>query len=72
VALIITQATGGVKAWRLRLRSALIPYFEDETLEVIMALKAWPGGQLIAVGWDNYLSPFDPQPDCPSIHSALE
>jgi hypothetical protein len=36
---------------------ALIPYFEDETLEVITALKVWPGGQLIAVGWDNYIGP---------------
>lgn len=36
---------------------ASIPYFEDETLEVITALKVWPGGQLIAVGWDNYIGP---------------
>ena len=36
---------------------ALIPYFEDETLEVITALKIWPGGQLIAVAWDNYIGP---------------
>ena len=36
---------------------ALIPYFEDETLETVIALKVWPGGQLIAVGWDNYIGP---------------
>lgn len=36
---------------------ALIPYFEDETLETIIALKVWPGGQLILVGWDNYIGP---------------
>ena len=36
---------------------ALIPYFEDETLETTIALKVWPGGQLIAVGWDNYIGP---------------
>ncbi|MBP7686803.1 MAG: glycosyltransferase family 39 protein [Thermoflexales bacterium] len=35
----------------------LIPYFEDETLEVVTALKVWPGGQLIAVAWDNYIGP---------------
>ena len=35
----------------------LIPYFEDETLEVLTALKVWPGGQLIAVAWDNYIGP---------------
>jgi hypothetical protein len=36
---------------------ALIPYFEDETLEVLTALKVWPGGQWIAVAWDNYIGP---------------
>lgn len=36
---------------------ALIPYFEDETLEAIIALKVWPGRQLILVGWDNYIGP---------------
>jgi hypothetical protein len=36
---------------------ALVPYFEDETLETIVALKVWPGGQFILVGWDNYIGP---------------
>ncbi len=34
-----------------------VPYFEDETLEALVALKVYPGGQLIATGWDNYIGP---------------
>jgi 4-amino-4-deoxy-L-arabinose transferase-like glycosyltransferase len=34
-----------------------IPYFEDETLEALYALKVYPGGQFVASTWDNYLGP---------------
>jgi 4-amino-4-deoxy-L-arabinose transferase-like glycosyltransferase len=34
-----------------------IPYFEDETLEGLFALKVYPGGQWIVNSWDNYLGP---------------
>jgi hypothetical protein len=35
----------------------LVPYFEDETVEALVALKVYPGGQFVAYGMDNYIGP---------------